>query len=884
MVIAQGRRRNLPPQSIASLTITPKIGVGASGLSYYVQQPILVNALLQGKTGLEQNGATALTINPATGWPTSDFKYMPHWWFATNGTAATGVFHGELTGWVDSITQSVAVNGSASPSKAYNSGTNVTTFTWTIPAGVTFALATGPYLVFTGTRLTGGSTGTINTGVTGFTLAHPGYTTADISSKTITDEYVNFIQTSWNSTIRFKDWIQTDSNLLWATDWSQMPRRSTYHFAGNYPTINNAFVGNSNAAGGNLMCVDDMVAAQTRLNRDAHYCMGVNWTDDCVTQWATYLLANSSTSLKKIVEYGNELWNTGLTNIQDQYTGSISGTTMTVTAVVNGGPPSGRISVGKTVTGSGVTGGTIVTALGTGTGGAGTYTVNTSQTAASTTLSIGNVGGNQHTNWYQTMLATAAEIKGLSNGCAGFNIVSMSRASNIVTMVSDVDLAGVYGWTAGGTPTSVMFYNWNEGGSFFQGAFNLLSVSSYANGSSSCTFDVTSTARAGADGAVSTAGARCYSNTASALHTVTASHDIFSMATAYRLRRIGQISDLFRAVVGDAKMHAEYCFVWADQSGGNDSIANNNPSSYKGVAGLQEFGWFAALFPSHAINYYLDYFAGGPYYLTTTTRNDAAATVPAIVADLIANCDNAKVNYAFERRQITCIKYGLKQCAYEGGSDNAYSGGNTTAIQNRILANLDSGVTASITEMLTTWYKAGADYFAWFNDSILDPNNTGSGFAVWGCTDDMKNTTAPKLLAFQGLIANGVTLDRNLINGGIGSTTDITWDTSVDQYGGPGSFSPAQQIAELAWIITAPATGVWSAAVTYICTGANTSQINANSTAYGSPIVFTADSSSHTTTAVNVNFTQGINSFSLSQNTQLTPRYTVSNVRFTRIS
>jgi Flp pilus assembly protein TadG len=63
------------------------------------------------------------------------------------------------------------------------------------------------------------------------------------------------------------------------------------------------------------------------------------------------------------------------------FTGSISGTTLTVTAVTNG-----RLTVGQTLTGSGIStkkGSTTITALGSGTGGTGTYTVSTSQTAAS---------------------------------------------------------------------------------------------------------------------------------------------------------------------------------------------------------------------------------------------------------------------------------------------------------------------------------------------------------------------------------------------------------------------------------------------------------------------------------------------------------------------
>lgn len=70
---------------------------------------------------------------------------------------------------------------------------------------------------------------------------------------------------------------------------------------------------------------------------------------------------------------------------QAVFTGSISGTTMTVTAVT-----SGTIKIGSGVTGAGVTVPTYITALGTGTGGIGTYIVGTSQTVASTTLTSVN--------------------------------------------------------------------------------------------------------------------------------------------------------------------------------------------------------------------------------------------------------------------------------------------------------------------------------------------------------------------------------------------------------------------------------------------------------------------------------------------------------------
>jgi len=65
------------------------------------------------------------------------------------------------------------------------------------------------------------------------------------------------------------------------------------------------------------------------------------------------------------------------------FTGSISGTTLTVSAV-----SSGSLYIGAIVTGTSITAGTYITAFGTGSGGAGTYTVNNSQTITSRAMTV----------------------------------------------------------------------------------------------------------------------------------------------------------------------------------------------------------------------------------------------------------------------------------------------------------------------------------------------------------------------------------------------------------------------------------------------------------------------------------------------------------------
>lgn len=92
-------------------------------------------------------------------------------------------------------------------------------------------------------------------------------------------------------------------------------------------------------------------------------------------------------------------------------TGSIAGTTLTVTAV-----GSGTLAVGQPISGSGVTAGTYITALGTGTGGVGTYTVSASQTVASTTIT--STSGVE-TKWIAATPGAAGELIKMSSTTLG---------------------------------------------------------------------------------------------------------------------------------------------------------------------------------------------------------------------------------------------------------------------------------------------------------------------------------------------------------------------------------------------------------------------------------------------------------------------------------
>lgn len=99
------------------------------------------------------------------------------------------------------------------------------------------------------------------------------------------------------------------------------------------------------------------------------------------------------------------------------FTGSISGTTLTVSAV-----SSGTLAVGQAISGNGVTVATI-TALGTGSGGTGTYTISVSQTVSSTTIYSAGVSISQ-SGGYNTSTFLLFSTGEVGNSNVAFNPTS----------------------------------------------------------------------------------------------------------------------------------------------------------------------------------------------------------------------------------------------------------------------------------------------------------------------------------------------------------------------------------------------------------------------------------------------------------------------------
>jgi hypothetical protein len=132
------------------------------------------------------------------------------------------------------------------------------------------------------------------------------------------------------------------------------------------------------------------------------------------------------------------------------FTGSISGTTLTVTAIT-----SGAIALGQTIAGTGITSGTTIVAFNTGSGGnvneLGTYTVNISQIASSTTIN----------SYYQRPLAINSAFVRINTNSNGQPIVNGGLDYPVAILnVEDYEMIGLK--TLAGPWPKALYYQPSE--------------------------------------------------------------------------------------------------------------------------------------------------------------------------------------------------------------------------------------------------------------------------------------------------------------------------------------------------------------------------------------------------------------------------------------
>jgi hypothetical protein len=141
--------------------------------------------------------------------------------------------------------------------------------------------------------------------------------------------------------------------------------------------------------------------------------MGLNTQDSSVTLESGYASVANNCIIDKYGRLGaRKGWDLLTSSTNAVVTGSISTTTLTVSAVT-----SGTLSIGVVLSGTGVTSGTTITALGTGTGGVGTYTVSASQTVSSTTITASNALGTD--NYIESIFEFKTVTGTISYLCSG---------------------------------------------------------------------------------------------------------------------------------------------------------------------------------------------------------------------------------------------------------------------------------------------------------------------------------------------------------------------------------------------------------------------------------------------------------------------------------
>jgi hypothetical protein len=135
-------------------------------------------------------------------------------------------------------------------------------------------------------------------------------------------------------------------------------------------------------------------------------------------------LSALNVSTANVTATGNLLVSNALSAYQTAtVTGSISGTTLTVSAVA-----SGVLFVGQSISGTGVTAGTRITAFGTGTGGVGDYTVSSSQTVSSTTIT-GAVGTTLTSSYISGNVAATGNSAVTGNSTVGGDLTVTGNGS-----------------------------------------------------------------------------------------------------------------------------------------------------------------------------------------------------------------------------------------------------------------------------------------------------------------------------------------------------------------------------------------------------------------------------------------------------------------------
>ena len=374
----------------------------------------------------------------------------------------------------------------------------------------------------------------------------------------------------------------------------------------------------------------------------------------------------------------------------------------------------------------------------------------------------------------------------LVGGSSGRGIVSATRASGVVTIVT----SAAHGWTNGQN----IYVTGIDGGS------GTTRVATVVN-STTATYP-----HAGTDGALTI-------NSSSWIVGVTGSGlaydgetSIYVLAQRGNIRRTKEISDLFRAVVGDAAMQTRFRILWAFQAVSRQVL---------------NLDYIASEFPSRAVDEYFWATSGAPYFNLGSLQTDsnAAITVQDYVDELVLDAGNSKVEYLYDHHIIDAGLRGLKYIHYEGGPDTAGDSGASNNLK-KTLAHFDAGIQAPYEEFMSDMFDNGVFGHVVYNGDLIQSDESYP-FGAWGQTNATTNLAAPKMAAIISL-RNGAqpSASRNLIPATIDARhfAGQYGDVSADSYPTNGdTHADANQLTRgrLAYVISAPSTGSYDLTISY---------------------------------------------------------------------
>ena len=211
------------------------------------------------------------------------------------------------------------------------------------------------------------------------------------------------------------------------------------------------------------------------------------------------------------------------------------------------------------------------------------------------------------------------------------------------------------------------------------------------------------------------------------------STDPYSWAMRRVARRLKEISDLFRAVYGDAAMMTTVRPVLAGQSA-NPYFVQTGLDMVNAIYGE----------PSR----YFHGTAGAPYFNLGSLQTTEGLVSSQVLERLQATAATVPVEHQYEANLGVARWYGLRFHAYEGGPDTFGPG----SLDAKAAAHQDGAMGTLCQSFLRDWYRQGGDLFLWYSAGASDFR---SRFGAWALTPDLAQTSAPKLECMNAVGAAG---------------------------------------------------------------------------------------------------------------------------------